>query len=336
MADASGVIERDEPRGSAVGRIARSFLQLRWASILLVAIALGAYFTFANENFLTRPNVLTIAQFLAAVAIISAGEVMLIICGEIDLSVGQVFALAPFIMFFAWSAGAPLALGVVLGLVVSSLVGVLNGLITVLLRVPSFVTTLGTLFLLNGFTLTISHAFPVQTPERGTRFAEVMGHNTYFELGWAVAVIVVMQVVLSYTRWGLYTFSVGGNLVGASEAGVNVNLVKIANFMLASTLGGLAGILESFRITSIEPLAGGTSIMFQAIAAAVIGGTALAGGSGTIIGGLLGAIVLSVLLDGFTLLGINADTFDMILGIAILLAMVLNVFLQRSRRRGLA
>jgi simple sugar transport system permease protein len=76
--------------------------------------------------------------------------------------------------------------------------------------------------------------------------------------------------------------------------------------------------------------------MFQAIAAAVIGGTALAGGSGTIIGGLLGAIVLSVLLDGFTLVGINADTFDMILGIAILLAMVLNVFLQRSRRRGLA
>ena len=336
MADASGVIERDEPRSGAVGRVARSFLQLRWASILLVAIALGAYFTFANENFLTRPNVLTIAQFLAAVAIITAGEVMLIICGEIDLSVGQVFALAPFIMYFSWSAGAPLGAGVVLGLVVSALVGVLNGLITVLLRVPSFVTTLGTLFLLNGFTLTISHAFPVQTPERGTGFAAVMGHNTYFELGWALAVIVVMQVVLSYTRWGLYTFSVGGNLVGASEAGVNVNLVKIANFMLASTLGGLAGILESFRITSIEPLAGGTSIMFQAIAAAVIGGTALRGGSGTIVGGLLGAIVLSVLLDGFTLLGVNADTFDMILGIAILLAMVLNVFLQRSRRRGLA
>jgi simple sugar transport system permease protein len=163
-----------------------------------------------------------------------------------------------------------------------------------------------------------------------------MGHNTYFELGWALAVIVVMQVVLSYTRWGLYTFSVGGNIVGAREAGVNVNLVKVRNFMLASTLGGLAGILESFRITSIEPLAGGTDIMFRAVAAAVIGGTALAGGSGTIVGGLLGAVVLSVLLDGFTLVGINADTFDMILGLAILVAMVLNVFLQRSRRRGLA
>lgn len=322
--------------GSALGRVARSFLQLRWASILLVAIVLGAYFTLANDNFLTGPNALTIAEFLAAIAIIATGEVMLIICGEIDLSVGQVFALAPFIMFFTWDAGAPLVLGIVLGLVVSAAVGMLNGVITVWLRVPSFVTTLGTLFLLNGFTLTISHAFPVRTPAEGTRFAELMGHNTFAELAWALAVVAVVQVCLSYTPWGLYTFSVGGNIVGASEAGINVNLIKIANFMLCSVLGGLAGILESFRITSIEPLAGGTDIMFRAVAAAVIGGTALAGGSGTIVGGLLGALVLSILLDGFTLVGINADTFDMILGIAILAAMVLNGFLQRSRRQGLA
>jgi simple sugar transport system permease protein len=334
---APGVTGSDEAgleprRPSAAARLARAFLQLRWASILLVAIALAAYFTIANENFLTRPNALTIAQFLAAVAIISAGEVMLIICGEIDLSVGQVFALAPFIMFFTADAGGPLVLGIVLALVVSAAVGVLNGLITVLLRVPSFVTTLGTLFLLNGFTLTISNAFPVRTPGEGTRFSELMGHNTYAELAWALAVILVVQVALSYTRWGLYTFAVGGNRVGASEAGVNVSLIKISNFMLCSTLGGLAGLLESFRITSIQPLAGGTGIMFQAVAAAVIGGTALAGGSGTIIGGLLGALVISILLDGFTLLGINADTFDMILGIAILVAMILNGFLQRSRR----
>jgi simple sugar transport system permease protein len=328
--------EPETSRPSGASRVASSFLRLRWASILLVAIALGAYFAFANDNFLTRPNLLTIAQFLAATAIISAGEVALIICGEIDLSVGQVFALAPFIMFFAADAGAPIALCVVAALVVSAAVGALNGLITVLLRVPSFVTTLGTLFLLNGLTLTISHAFPVRTPEQGTRFAELMGHNTYAELAWALGVIVVVQVALSYTRWGLYTFAVGGNVVGASEAGVNVNLVKISNFMLCSFLGGLAGILEAFRITSIQPLAGGTGIMFQAVAAAVIGGTALAGGSGTIVGGLLGALVLSILLDGFTLVGINADTFDMILGIAILVAMALNVFLGRSRRRGAA
>jgi len=339
--EASGVIGGEDAVPAAVrdhlpNRLARSFLQLRWASILVVAVALGAYFTLANENFLTRPNLLTIAQFLAAAAIISAGEVMLMICGEIDLSVGQVFALAPFVMYFTWDAGAPIAVGVVAALAVSAVVGLVNGLVTVKLRVPSFVTTLGTLFLLNGLTLTISRAFPVRTPEGGTRFAEVMGHNIYFELAWVLAVIVVVQLGLSYTRWGLYTFSVGGNILGASEAGVNVHLIKISNFMLCSFVGGLAGILEAFRITSIAPLAGGTSVMFQAVAAAVIGGTALAGGSGTIVGGLLGALVLSILLDGFTLVGINANTFDMILGVAILAAMVLNVFLQRARRQGLA
>ena len=323
-----------QPRVAAWTRVAGSLLELRWASILVVAVALGAYFTISNPNFLTSPNLLVIVQFLAGVAIISAGEVMLMICGEIDLSVGQVFALAPFIMFFTWDAGLPLLVGVVAGLAVSAVVGLINGLVTVKLRVPSFVTTLGMLFLVSGVTITISHAFPVQTPEQGTRFAEIMGHNVYADLLWALAVIAVVQVGLSYTRWGLYSVAVGGNLVGAREAGVNVNLIKIANFMLCSVLGGFAGTLQAFRITSIDPTAGGNDIMFRAVAAAVIGGTALAGGSGTVTGALIGALVLSILLDGFTLQGINANTFDIILGAAILIAMILNVYLQRRRQQG--
>jgi simple sugar transport system permease protein len=331
-------VEEAGPRARLASwtRVPSSLLQLRWASILVVAVALGAYFTVSNSNFLTSSNLLVIVQYLAGVAIIAAGEVMLMICGEIDLSVGQVFALAPFVMFFTWDAGLPLIVGVVAGLAVSAVVGLVNGLVTVVLRVPSFVTTLGTLFLVSGVTVTISHAFPVQTPEQGTRFAEVMGHNVYADLLWAVAVIAVVQVGLSYTRWGLYTVAVGGNLVGAREAGVNVNRIKIVNFMLCSVLGGFAGTLAAFRITSIDPTAGGNDIMFRAVAAAVIGGTALAGGSGTVTGALIGALVLSILLDGFTLQGINANTFDIILGGAILIAMILNVYLQRQRQQGTA
>ena len=338
MEKVPGVARADEARPqpplAAWRRVASSLLQARWASILVVALALGAYFTASNSNFLTSSNLLVIVQFLAAVAIIAAGEVMLMICGEIDLSVGQVFALAPFVMFFTYDAGLPLVVGIVAGLAVSALVGLINGLVTVKLHVPSFVTTLGTLFLVSGVTLTISHAFPVQTPEQGTRLADVMGYNVYADLLWALAVIAVVQVGLSYTRWGLYSVAVGGNLVGAREAGVNVNLIKIANFMLCSVLGGFAGTLQAFRITSIDPTAGGNDIMFRAVAAAVIGGTALAGGSGTVTGALIGALVLSILLDGFTLQGINANTFDIILGAAILIAMILNVYLQRRRQQG--
>jgi simple sugar transport system permease protein len=315
-------------------RLAGAFLQLRWASILLVAIALGAYFAFSNSVFLSGSNLLVIASFISATAIITAGEVMLMICGEIDLSVGFVFALAPFVMYFTWNdLGLPLWLGIVAGLLVGAGVGLVNGLVTVVLRVPSFVTTLGMAFLLGGLNLTFL-AFPVSTPLEGTRLAEVMGHNQVWELAWALAVVAVVQVGLSYTRWGLYTISVGGNLLGAAEAGVAVNRIKIVNFMLCSVLGALAGTLEVFRTSSIDVTAGGFDKMFQAVAAAVIGGTALAGGSGTVTGALLGALVLSTLNDGFTLLGIEAKTFNIILGAAILVAMIVNVTVQRRRQQG--
>lgn len=313
--------------------VARTLLRQREASITVVAILLIVYFQASNQAFLSSANIRTLSQFAAATAIISAGEVMLLICGEIDLSVGQVYALAPFIMYFANQAGLPLLVGVILGLLVSMAIGLINGLVTVLLKVPSLITTLGTLFLLNGITLTISQGFPELTPVEGT-FNEVMGHSPYSEIIWAIGIIIVMQIILSWTRWGLHTIATGGNLLGASEAGVNVNRIKIGNFMLASLFGGFAGILEGFRITSIDPLAGGTDIMFAAVAGAVIGGTALSGGLGTIIGAFLGTLVLSILKDGFTLLGVSAFTFDVILGAAILVAMILNVRLRVWREAG--
>jgi simple sugar transport system permease protein len=200
--------------------------------------------------------------------------------------------------------------------------------------VPSFVTTLGMLFLLNGITLVTSHAYPVPIPEEARGVAQWLGAAPWAEMMWALAIVAFFQLVLSRTRWGLHTVATGGNQHGAREAGVKVNRIKIGNFMITSTLGALTGILEAFRINSIEPLAGGSGIMFSAVAAAVIGGTALAGGSGTIVGALLGAVVLGILRDGFNLLGINADRYDLILGGAILGAMVLNVYLSRLRVRG--
>ena len=306
---------------------------LREASILVVAILLFAYFAISNDNFLSGPNLQTLSQFIAPAAIIACGEIMLLICGEIDLSVGQVFALAPFIMAFSVKAGLGLFVGIVLAVLVSAVVGLINGGITVLLRVPSFVTTLGTLFLINGFTLTISRGYPVNTPG-GTTIANIFGAAGYSEFLWALLIVVIMHMVLRHRRWGLHTIAVGGNLTGATEAGINAARIKVGNFVLTSVLGGITGLLEAFRIGSTDPLAGGTNVMFLAVASGVIGGTSLAGGSGTIIGGLLGATVLGVLQDGFTLAGINAFTFDMIIGAAILIAMVANIRVQGMRKGG--
>ena len=302
--------------------------------ILLVAVAVGAYFETANHDFLlTSASLQNLSQFVAPAAIIAFGEIMLMIGGEIDLSAGMVFAFAPFIMAFAQDAGAPMWLAVAAGLAAAGLVGVVNCAVTVFLRLPSFVTTLGTLFLINGVTLTISRGTPVSTPG-GPVFTAVMGGWGYSEICWAVVIALMMHAMLKHTRWGLHTVASGANPLGASEAGIHVNRLKLGNFILAAVLAGLTGILEGVRITSIDPQAGGNQIMFLAVAAAVIGGTPLTGGSGTIIGGLIGAAVLGMLNDGFTLIGINAFTFNIILGAAILAAMIFNIHVSRLGRRG--
>jgi len=302
--------------------------------ILVVALILCAYFETANHDFLlSSASLENLSQFIAPVAIIACGEIMLMIGGEIDLSAGMVFAFAPFIMHFAHEAGLPLGFALVIGVLAAGLVGLINGVVTVYLRIPSFVTTLGTLFFVNGFTLTISRGTPVSTPgEPG--FSAFMGAWGYSEIIWTVAIAAVMHVLLRHTRWGLHTIAAGANPLGASEAGIQVRRLKMGNFIIAALLAGFTGILEAFRITSIDPQAGGNQIMFLAVAAAVIGGTPLAGGSGTIIGGLIGAAVLGILNDGFTLIGINAFTFNMILGAAILAAMIFNIHIAHLARRG--
>ena len=321
---------RSGDRGSLLGR----FLRWKEASILLVALILVGYFEYANQDFLlTGASLQNLSQFIAPVAIITFGEIMLMIGGEIDLSAGMVFALAPFVLYFACDAGVPVLPATLLGLLAAGVVGWINGAVTVLLRVPSFVTTLGTLFLINGLTLTISRGTPVSPPETPA-FAAAMGNWGYSEICWALLIVVVMHVVLRHTRWGLHTIAAGANPIGAKEAGIHVNRLKIGNFVITGVLAGLTGILEGFRISSFDPQAGGNQIMFLAVAAGVIGGTPLAGGSGTIIGGLIGAAVLGVLSDGFTLIGINAFTFNIILGAAILGAMLFNIHMTRISHGG--
>jgi simple sugar transport system permease protein len=178
----------------------------------------------------------------------------------------------------------------------------------------------------------LSRGTPAATPGSPT-FAEFMGAWGYSEIIWTVVIAFVMHTLLRHTRWGLHTQAAGANPLGASEAGIHVNRLRLGNFILAAVLAGFTGILEGFRITSIDPQAGGNQIMFLAVAAAVIGGTPLTGGSGTIVGGLLGATVLGILNDGFTLIGINAFTFNIILGAAILAAMIFNIHIGRIRRR---
>jgi simple sugar transport system permease protein len=319
-------------RSFGIGRAVGGFLVWREASVILVAALLVLYFALTNPNFISNANLQTVSQFVAAPAIIACGEIMLLICKEIDLSAGQTFALAPFLVYFGAKFGLPVIPAIFMALAISAAIGLSIGLITVLLGVPSFVTTLGTFFLITGITLTISRGFPA-TPPGGPLLTNILGAAGYSEIIWALLIVFGMHVVLRHTRWGMHTSAVGGNEIAAAEAGIDVKRIKVGNFIITAALAGFTGIIEAYRVGSNDPLAGGSTIMFLGVASGVIGGTALTGGSGTIIGGLIGAVVLGVLQDGFTLQGINAFLFDGIIGAAILIAMIANVRLAQWQRR---
>jgi simple sugar transport system permease protein len=334
-------------------------LSLREGSIIVVTLLVAIYFSLTTSTFLTGSSFKSLLPFFAPFAILAAGEVFVMILGEIDLSIGATYLLAPFIYYKLATAGIPHVPCVLLALACCMAVGFINGFFTAVVGISSFVTTLGMLFTLEGLTLIISHGEPVAMPgaevttstvnvhhvingahivltetvTHVSTFAKVLGEGTYSELVWAIVIVVVGQIVLTFTRWGLYTVAVGSNKLAAAEAGVRVRLVMIRNFILCATAGGFVGILEAVRASSVQPdVAGANEILFKAISAAVIGGTLLTGGSGTVVGALIGALFLGILNEGLILKGVNADYQLFYLGLAIILAMTINVYVQRVRR----
>jgi simple sugar transport system permease protein len=317
------------------------------------------YFAINTSTFFTGANFKTLLPYFAPLAILGAGEVFVMILGEIDLSIGATYMFAPIVFYKFDTAGLGLVLSAVLALLVCGAIGALNGFFVSVVEVSSFVTTLGMLFTFEGLSLIISHGQPEPTPGAqvhqteklvhhtvnghtitlpekinhiGT-FAKIFGGGIYSELIWAVLIVVVLQIVLMFTRWGLHTVAVGSNKLGAAEAGVKVKLVTIRNFILCALTGGLVGIFEAVRSQTIQPdPSGPNKILLFAIAAAVIGGTLLSGGSGTVVGAFIGALFLGILEDGLILQGVNANYLLFYTGLAIVVAMTANVYVGRARR----
>jgi simple sugar transport system permease protein len=351
---------RSAGAGRGVLGLARRALVLREGSIAVVTILAAIYFSVQNTHFLTSANMVNLLPYFAPFAILAAGEVMVMVAGEIDLSIGSVGLFAPTMFYEFNGLGIGLWANMILSLLCCAAVGVLNGVLTEVFGISSFVATLGSLLGLGGLTLIISHAAPVNMPGAdvtskivnvthvvngqkivlkehvnsvGT-FAKVFGAGAYSELVWALLVVVGVQVALTLTRWGMYTIAAGGNRLGAAEAGIKVRAIVIRNFILCSVLAGFVGILEATRAGTVTPdTAGASETMFRAVSAAVIGGTLLIGGVGTAIGALIGALFLGILRDGLVLQGIDADYLDFILGIAILVAMAVNIYIGRTRAR---
>ena len=329
---------------SAFGFIAR----YREASIAAVAVLLVLYIQFNNPIFLSSPVMSVVLRDTARIGMIAAGIVLVMITGEIDLSVGATYAMAPYAMIrLTNDTGMSLWLSAIIAILLGVFVGFINGVITVKLHIPSLITTLGMYFLLTGLTVSVAHSQPIRMPEQPP-FNVVFGQNHYgpldplFSLNgltgftpiiWTVIVVLILTVVLFRTVFGLHVISTGSNLLAAREIGVRTDRMKVATFMILGGLAALTGLITATVTGSAAPDAGGSTLTLLAIAAAVIGGTALTGGSGTVIGALIGAFVIACLNNGLVLLGAQATESNIYLGAAILAAMILNVQVDAVRVR---
>jgi simple sugar transport system permease protein len=244
---------------------------------------------------------------------------------------------------WGWSLWVTALIAIFLGVAV----GFFNGFITVKLRIPSLITTLGTFFLLTGITVSVARSQPIRMPVEQP-FNLVFGQNRFGPLDsllswdgltgftpilWTLVIALILTLVLSRTVFGLHVISTGSNPLAAREIGVRTGRMKIAAFMILGGLAALTGLMTATVSGSAAPDAGGSNLTLLAIAAAVIGGTALTGGSGTVIGALIGAFMIACLNNGLVLLGAQATESNIYLGVAIIAAMILNVQVEAVRVR---
>ncbi len=301
---------------------------------LLVVLAL-VFELRSGGAFLSRDNLRGILGLLPEVGLVSVGVTILMICGEFDLSVGSTFALAPMSTSLIIIAGVPLVPAIVIGLIVAAAIGFVNGFITLTFAIPSFITTLGMLFIVRSLTVVISGGFPPLLPDDLATgvFTQFVGPGGLFRgsFVWFLGISIAASAMMSRSNLGNWIRATGGNLEGAAAMGVPAARVKLFCFVLCSVLAGFGGIIQVFRLHSPLPSIG-DGLELQAVAAAVMGGTALTGGVGTVLGGIVGALLIRIIDNGLVMSQVDANWFKFAVGALTILAVIGNSWLGRTAR----
>ncbi|MFN8379998.1 MAG: ABC transporter permease [Anaerolineae bacterium] len=301
-----------------------------------------AIFTLINPAFLSALNIGNILAFAPELGLIALGMTLLLTAGEIDLSVGSVFGFAAVIMWTLYNSGATsLEVGFVVAMALALVIGYCSGWMVTKLKIPSFLVTLGMLLVVRGLALYLTDGFPQRTWSAGESwFAKLLVGDfyigdirIYMSLIWFILAAIVLGYILTLTKAGNWIQASGGNASSARARGVRVSRTKISLFMLTAAMAAFAGILSSIRTSAANPNSG-TGYELEVIAMVVIGGTALNGGRGTIIGTVLGVFILRVMRNGIVLIGVPGLAYNIFIGAIILGMMALHSWLERRHNAG--
>ncbi len=284
-----------------------------------------------TPHFLTVSNLLNIAQQTSINAIVAAGMTFVIVSGGIDLSVGSIVALSGVALGALWQGNQPLSCGVLLALAVGTLSGLINGALISIGRLPPFIATLGMMSVARGAALMFTEGRPISGFDE--RFRWIATGNLGFIPAPIIVTLVVYalaHLVLTRTTFGRYVYAIGGNEEATRLSGVAVRFHKTAIYGVSGALSAVAAIVLTARLNSAQPIAG---MMYEldAIAATVIGGTSLSGGSGSLVGTLVGALIMGVLRNGLNLLGVSSFLQQIVIGGVIVGAVLVDTLLKRHR-----
>ena len=295
--------------------------------IMFIVIMVGFYF--ANPRFLDERNIRIVMGITPEYIIVAIGIAILMISGEFDLSVGSVFALVPMAIVQLTHQGFNIWLSIALGLSIGIIIGFINGFITLRFGIPSFIATLGMLYIARSLTTVATAGYPPPFPHELPNEMFVYQFELFrASLYWSLLVAVILGILLHRSNLGNWIYATGGDVIAASSMGIKTNNIKMFCFILCGFLAGFAGMIQTFRLEAPLP-SQGYLLELESIAAAVIGGVSLFGGIGTVIGAMIGAILIRFLESGIIMARIDAEWFRAGLGTLIILSVVFNTYISR-------
>jgi ribose transport system permease protein len=313
-----------ETKRTAWGSLLAAAAKSTESAIFLALILIMAVTEFFAPNFLSGSNLYLVSRQISFVAIVAIGELFVILTGGIDLSVGSIMALAGMAAGYLMKIGVDPVPAVLLAVMVGTAMGAINGALISYVKIAPFIVTLGMLSLASGLVLGFSKGWPItEIPKSFLPIAQGSFLGLPIPLWVAAFVAVVAHVVLRYTAFGRRTYAIGGNEQATFLSGINVSRIKLRLYMISAATASVAGIILVARFNSAQADTG-KGWELDAIAAAVIGGTSLAGGSGSVLGVLIGACIMGVIKNGLVLMRVSSYWQTAIIGIIIVLAAVLD------------
>ncbi len=307
-------------------------LRMREFILLLIVFAQFVILSVISPYFLTEENIIAVLFGCSLDAIIAVGMTFVIACGEFDMSVGATLALTGVIVAKMELAGIPTAITIIIGgLMLGILIGFINGVIITKIGINSFITTLGIQGIVRGIALIITQGYPIaKLPDDFTIIGQGYVGNIPYTFFIMFFIIIIGEFLLRKVRYFRQTYYIGGNITAAKYSGINADRVKIVMFMIIGMLSGIAGTLQTARLGSAMSTAG-QSAELRAISAVVIGGAALAGGEGTVLGTFLGVILLAFVVNALVLLNVSIYWQSVVSGFVLLVAVAIDILAKRKR-----